>query len=90
MNDIKMCKKCGEEKEHKYFSKNRRRKSGLQDHCKACIKIRDAENYKENPDKFAAWSKSRRLRVREQTFEYLIELFIKFLIQSKIYISSYS
>jgi len=69
---IKTCKKCGESKPVAMFSKNRRRKSGLQDHCKACIKIRDAENYENNPDKFASWSKDRRLRVRKQVFEYLL------------------
>jgi len=73
MNELKTCKKCNEEKEYKDFSKNKRRKDGHQDHCKACIKIRDAENYKNNPEKFASWSKTRRLRVREQVFEYLID-----------------
>jgi len=73
MNDLKTCKKCGIEKAVELFSKNKRRKDGLQDHCKACIKIRDAENYKKNPDKFAKWSKSRRLEVREKVFTYLLD-----------------
>lgn len=71
--ELKVCKKCGDEKEYKYFSKNRRRKDGHQDNCKACIKIRDAENYASNPEKFAKWSKNRRISVRKQVFEYLLD-----------------
>ena len=70
---LKHCKKCGIEKSMDLFSRNRRRADNRQDHCKACIKIRDAENYASNPEKFANWSKSRRLRVREQVFQYLID-----------------
>ncbi|KKM03239.1 hypothetical protein LCGC14_1776470 [marine sediment metagenome] len=72
MADLKNCKKCGEDKEYKEFSKNRRRKDGHQDNCKACIKIRDAEQYSRSKDKFAKWSKNRRLRVRKQVFTYLL------------------
>ncbi|KKM68733.1 hypothetical protein LCGC14_1457910 [marine sediment metagenome] len=72
MSDLKTCKKCGEDKKYAEFSKNRRRKDGHQDHCKACIKIRDAENYANNQNKFAKWSKDRRLRVRKLVFEYLL------------------
>lgn len=72
MEGLKLCKKCGDEKEYKEFSKNRRRKDGHQSECKACIKIRDHNHYEKSKPKFAAWSKSRRLRVRKQVFEYLI------------------
>lgn len=72
MELLKECKKCKNKKTVEQFSKNRRRRDGLQDWCKACIRIRDAENYKKNPDKFATWSKDRRIRVRRQVFEYLL------------------
>ena len=72
MKDIKECKKCGEEKPYENFSKNRRRKDGFQDHCKSCIKVRDAKQYANNKGRFATWSKDRRLRVRKQVFEYLL------------------
>lgn len=73
MDELKTCKKCKEEKPLEMFSKNRRRKDGYQDWCKACIKIRDKENYANNKTKFAKWSKDRRLRVRKQVFEYLLD-----------------
>jgi hypothetical protein len=72
MTELKKCKKCGEEKSVEQFSKNRRRKDNLQDNCKACIRIRDAESYAKDSSKFAAWSKGRRLRVRKAVFEYLL------------------
>ena len=72
MSELKCCKKCGVDKEYKEFSKNRRRKDGHQDNCKACIKIRDAEQYVKSKPKFAKWSKDRRLRVRKLVFEYLL------------------
>jgi len=72
MDQFKRCKKCKDDKTLDQFSKNRRRKDGLQDWCKPCIKVRDAENYAGNKSKFAAWSKNRRVRVRTQVFEYLL------------------
>ncbi len=69
---LKICKKCDDEFEYKFFSKNRRRKDGHQDWCKACIKIRDAAQYEKHPEKFAKWSKSRRIEVRQKVFEYLL------------------
>ena len=69
---LKTCKKCGKEKEYKEFSKNRRRKDGHQDNCKACIKVRDALQYANNTGRFAKWSKDRRIRVRKLVFEYLL------------------
>ena len=71
-NQLKTCKKCGEEKSIAQFAKNRRRKDGHQDNCRSCIKVRDAEQYKNNKEKFASWSKDRRVRVRTQVFEYLL------------------
>lgn len=71
-DQLKKCKKCGESKPYEMFAKNRRRKDGHQDHCRACIKVRDALQYKNNTKKFAAWSKSRRIRVRKLVFEYLL------------------
>jgi len=71
MENLKTCKKCGEKKPYKDFSKNRRKRDGHQDECKACIKIRDAEHYQKSKKKFAAWAKARRLRVRDMVFEYL-------------------
>jgi len=72
MTEFKTCKKCGVTKPLKDFAKNRRRKDGLQDWCRACIKIRDANQYKNNKDRFASWSKNRRLSVRKKVFEYLL------------------
>lgn len=71
-DQLKTCKKCGEDKPYEMFAKNRRRKDGYQDWCRACIKVRDAEQYANNKDRFASWSKNRRLSVRKQVFEYLL------------------
>ncbi len=70
---IKTCKKCKSDRPVEQFSLNKRRKDGRQDWCKPCIKVRDAENYIENKGRFAKWSKDRRLRVRTQVFEWLLE-----------------
>lgn len=69
---LKKCKKCGKEKPIEQFSRNRRRRDGRQDYCKACIKIRDAKNYASGKEKYAKWSKDRRMRVRKKVFEYLL------------------
>ena len=71
-NQLKRCKKCDEDKLYKMFAKNKRRRDGHQDHCRACIKVRDTKQYAENKGRFAEWSKSRRIRVRKLVFEYLL------------------
>ena len=47
----KRCPKCGEVKRLDDFAKNKRRKDGLQSHCKACKKLVDAKHYRENKEK---------------------------------------
>ena len=69
---LKHCKKCGIDKPYEMFAKNKRRRDGFQDHCRACIKIRDAKQYASHKSKFAKWSKDRRIRVRKLVFEYLL------------------
>ena len=69
---LKKCKKCGIDKPYKDFARNKRRKDNHQDWCRACIKIRDAKQYVNNTEKFAKWSKDRRVRVRKLVFEYLL------------------
>ena len=47
----KRCTKCGLEKPHDEFNKDKRNTDGLQSHCKACVKA-----YREaNKDKMKAW-----------------------------------
>lgn len=48
---MKRCSACKEEKEFGSFSKNKRRKDGLQTQCKECAKRKHKKYYAENRDK---------------------------------------
>lgn len=52
----KRCGKCGETKTADEFSPDRRRKDGLQSHCKECKKAKEAARRAADPDKASAVS----------------------------------
>lgn len=47
---MKVCKKCGENRELTQFVKNRNKPDGLHSVCKSCTKIYKAKYYKENKE----------------------------------------
>lgn len=64
---MKLCKKCGENKELNQFVKNRNKSDGLHTVCKSCTKIYKAKYYKENKDEIL---QSFRERYKENPDEY--------------------
>ncbi|QIG62331.1 hypothetical protein [Tenacibaculum phage JQ] len=45
---MKICNYCKEEKENKYFGKDKRNKDGLQGTCRKCCNEKRTERYKNN------------------------------------------
>lgn len=48
---MKVCKKCGEEKEIEFFGKNKSKKDGIDIYCKEC-NILKSKNYKQNHEEY--------------------------------------
>jgi hypothetical protein len=62
---MKLCLKCGQEKELSEFGKDNQKKSGLCQYCKVCIRIKSSKQKKENPKYYDEYSKSYREKNRE-------------------------
>src|SRR5512137_2845818 len=63
--DTKVCSTCGEDKPLSEFNKNKARKDGYQQRCKACRTIHYKQDYAENRDKYLARNQKRRADWRE-------------------------
>lgn len=55
---MKLCTKCGVEKEFDLFSRNKRNRDGLQSWCKSCMNAARNKWNQENPEKRKAANKS--------------------------------
>ena len=62
---MKKCNKCLEVKELSDFSKDKSRKDGFQNKCKACDKQRMKEYYQENPEAFSERMKEWRQSLKD-------------------------
>ena len=58
---MKICRKCGNEKELSEFSKDKKGKFGVKGCCKLCIKNYDNKHYFDNSDKIKKYSKQWRI-----------------------------
>jgi hypothetical protein len=54
---MKICRKCGNEKELSEFNKDKKGKFGVKGCCKLCIKNYDNKHYFDNSDKIKKYSK---------------------------------
>jgi hypothetical protein len=60
---MKICSKCGEEKELKYFGLRKKSKDGRTPHCKNCRKEWDAKSYKKRSIAHKALVKARQQKI---------------------------
>lgn len=65
----KFCPSCGEDKITREFSRNSRRKDGLQSYCKLCSKTLYRKHYLSNYDSYLKRNSSRRRILREKIDE---------------------
>jgi hypothetical protein len=72
---MKICSKCGEEKNKDSFYKDKSRKDGLSIICKTCSKIYYKKYYKENKEKIKKQSKEYREANREKYTQYNINYY---------------
>jgi len=71
--NTKVCSKCGESKPRSEFSKNRRKKDGLQDQCKGCDKQYRQENREHRLEYLKQWHQENRERALEYKKQYYKE-----------------
>jgi hypothetical protein len=64
-NYMKHCPKCKEEKDPQEFSKNRKRKDGLQTECKMCRAIYLKDHYGKNKSKYKSSALRSKMRNRK-------------------------
>lgn len=62
---MKVCSKCGEEKELEEFHKNKSSKDGLQSRCKVCVREYLKQWRENNPEYMKQWREENKDRVRE-------------------------
>lgn len=62
---MKICCKCGLEKELYEFNKNKTQKDGLQRYCKQCKKQSDKEWFVNNPSVWKEYNKKRNENIKE-------------------------
>lgn len=71
---MKQCKKCGEEKNEIFFSKETRQKDGLRLICKTCVKIlMDEKKYYKNPtniERNKKYNLDNREKLQQQSKQY--------------------
>jgi hypothetical protein len=71
---MKKCTKCGIEKDESCFGKNKSRKSGLQEQCKDCRKLKQVEYYQKNKEtikiKVAEYRQENKETIAEYQAEY--------------------
>ena len=67
---MKVCSKCGIEKDATEFYSSTRCSDGLQSRCKQCNKVDHKQHYQKDKDKYKERSKSRRQRVLTEYMEW--------------------
>lgn len=67
---MKFCSKCDKEKNENEFGKDKYKKDGLSVYCRQCLKNRNAEQRKNNPEKIKEWALAYRMRDREKIKEW--------------------
>lgn len=69
---MKNCYKCGEDKPLDEFHKNKNKKDGLQNYCKACAKVRNRNYYLATPERNPQRQASNKMK-REAARDYVRE-----------------
>lgn len=74
---MKICTKCKNPKEEKYFRKNKRKKDGLDLYCKICRKEDDIRIYNKNLQYNRKEGRERRQKSRERNREFVLNYLLK-------------